>query len=92
MAKVELTRHLFTFFPQLADRELVIEASTVADVIQALETLAPGICFYLCDERGRLRTHVNIFIGNERIADRQRLGDRIAPDARVFIAQGLSGG
>lgn len=92
MVKVELTRHLFTFFPQLADKELVVEATTVAEVVQAIEKLAPGFAFYVCDERGRLRTHVNIFIGQDRVGDRHKLSDRVEPDARVYIMQALSGG
>lgn len=92
MAKVELTRHLYTFFPQLEGQEIEVEAETVADVVRAMEAIAPGFAFYICDERGRLRTHVNIFIGDERIIDRGRLSDRIEPDARVFIMQALSGG
>ncbi len=92
MAKVELTRHLYAFFPQLADKEVVVEASTVAEVIQAIENIAPGFAFYVCDERGRLRTHVNVFIGQERIADRHKLSDRVEPDSHVYIMQALSGG
>jgi sulfur-carrier protein len=91
MATVELTKHLYTFFPALEGRELVVEAATVADVVRELDRLAPGLAFYVC-ERGRLRMHVNIFVGDERIADRHRLSDPIAPDARVFILQALSGG
>ena len=92
MAKVELTRHLFTYFPQLEGQELVVDASTVADVVRELERMAPGLAFYLCDEAGRLRTHVNIFVGQQRVADRARLSDPVSADARVFIAQALSGG
>ena len=92
MAKVELTRHLFTFFPQLQGKELEVEAATVGDVVRALEAMAPGFAFYVCDERGRLRTHVNIFVGDEPIADRGRLTDPVKPDSRVFILQALSGG
>ena len=65
MAKVELTKHLFQFFPQLEGKELVVEAATVADVVRGLERIAPGFAFYVCDERGRLRQHVNMFIGEE---------------------------
>lgn len=54
--------------------------------------IAPGFAFYICDERGRLRRHVNIFVEEERIADRQRLTDRVEPNSRVFILQALSGG
>lgn len=92
MAKVELTRHLFTFFPHLEGRELVVDGATVADVVQGMEAIAPGFAFYVCDERGRLRTHVNIFVGNDRVADRTRLSDPVDADSRVFIAQALSGG
>lgn len=92
MAKVELTRHLFAFFPQLEGRELTVEAASVADVVRALEQLAPGFAFYVCDERGRLRIHVNIFVDADRIADRARLSDPVGPDSRVFIMQALSGG
>ncbi len=92
MAKVELTRHLYTFFPDLEGRDVLVEASTVADVVREMDKVAPGFAFYVCDERGRLRRHVNIFVEDERIADRQRLTDRVEPNSRVFIMQALSGG
>ena len=92
MAKVELTRHLYTFFPDLEGKDLVVEASTVAEVVREMEKVAPGFAFYVCDEIGRLRRHVNIFVEEERIADRKRLTDRVEPDSRVFIMQALSGG
>jgi sulfur-carrier protein len=92
VVRVELTQHLFQFFPQLKGRELVVEASTVAEVMQEMEKIVPGFAFYVCDERGRLRQHVNVFVDQEMIADRRRLSDRVAPDARVFIMQALSGG
>ena len=92
MAKVELTRHLYAFFPALQGKEIVVEAATVADVVREIETIAPGIGFYICDERGRLRRHVNVFVGEEPIVDRDGLSDAVGPDARVFILQALSGG
>lgn len=92
MAKVELTKHLFTFFPALAGRELVVSGATVADIVREIDALAPGFAFYVCDERGRLRMHVNIFIGDERVVDRQRLTDPVEPGATVHIMQALSGG
>jgi hypothetical protein len=92
MATVELTRHLFAHFPQLEGRELVVDAASVAEVVRELERIAPGFAFYVCDERGRLRTHVNIFIGNDRVADRTRLSDPVRAGSRVFIMQALSGG
>lgn len=92
MAHVVLTRHLHTFFPALAGDELRVEAASVAELVQALEQRAPGFAFYVCDEAGRLRPHVNIFVAKERIADRARLSDPLGPDTEVMILQALSGG
>ena len=92
MAKVELTRHLYAFFPQLEGKSIEVEATTVAEVVSEMERIAPGFAFYICDELGRLRTHVNIFVEEERLADRPKLSDRVEPSSRVFIMQALSGG
>ncbi len=92
MATVKLTRHLYTFFPDLEGRELHVEAETVAEVVREIDRLAPGLASYICDERGRLRSHVNIFIGDERISDRRRLTDPVRPESHVSILQALSGG
>jgi molybdopterin synthase sulfur carrier subunit len=64
----------------------------VAEVVAELERIAPGFAFYVCDELGRLRQHVNVFVGERRVADRERLSDPIDPAASVFILQALSGG
>ncbi len=89
---MHLTRHLYSFFPHLEGKELAVEASTVAEVVRALERLAPGIGFYVCDERGRVRRHVNIFVGKQMIRDRGGLTDPVAPGDEVHILQALSGG
>ena len=89
---MHLTRHLYSFFPHLEGKELAVEASTVAEVVRALEGLAPGIGFYVCDERGRVRRHVNIFVGKQMIRDRGGLTDPVAPGDEVHILQALSGG
>jgi hypothetical protein len=92
VATVTLTSHLFTFFPNLKGRALQVDATTVADVVRELEKLAPGFAFYVCDERNRLRKHVNIFVDKQMIGDRQALSDRLNSDSEVFVAQALSGG
>jgi molybdopterin converting factor small subunit len=92
MVTVHLTHHLYSFFPQLEGKDLAVEASTVGEVVRALEGLAPGIGFYICDERGRLRTHVNVFVGKQMIRDRRGLSDAVAAGDEVHILQALSGG
>lgn len=92
VVKVEFTSHLFQFFPALRGREITVEAGNVADVVRAMEALAPGFAFYVCDEAGRMRQHVNVFVGAERVKDRGTLGDAVAPGTRVLFLQALSGG
>lgn len=92
MPQVELTRHLYQFFPSLEGKRLEVEAKTIAEVVAAMEALAPGFAFYVCDERGRLRQHVNVFIGSQRVTDRATLTDPVEPSSRVSIIQALSGG
>jgi hypothetical protein len=89
---VEFTSHLFQFFPALRDRAVSVDAKTVAEVVRAVDALAPGFAFYVCDEAGRLRQHVLVYVGQERVRDRGTLSDPVDPDARVLIVQSLSGG
>lgn len=90
MAYVTFTRHLQRFFPSLGDGE--VPGATVRDVVDELERRHPGFRSFVVDETGRLRRHVNVFVGEEPIADRETLGDAIAPDAKLYILQALSGG
>lgn len=92
MAQVDITKHLATLFPQLAATPMSIIAPTLSDLVKQLDRIAPGVAFYICDERGRLRQHVNIFVDNEMLVDRRNLSDRLTDETRVFIAQALSGG
>lgn len=90
MPHVTFTRHLQRFFPTLTEGEY--PGTTVRELIDELERRYPGFASYVTDETGRLRRHVNVFVGEEPIYDRERLGDELAPDDHVFILQALSGG
>ena len=92
MPTVEVARHLHRFFPALATGPRQVEAATAAEVVQALDQELPGFADYIVDERGALRIHVNMFIGEAKVLDRKALSDRVAPDATVYIFQALSGG
>ena len=92
MPRVALTQHLYQFFPDLKNEDIQVEGSTVAEVIAAMEARVPGFAFYVCDERDRLRQHVNIFVGTERVKDRVTLTDPVPDSTTVHIIQALSGG
>lgn len=91
MATVHIARHLLAFFPQL-DSPRVVRATTAAEVVRALEADAPGIGGYVCDELGRLRPHVNLFVDGAMVRDRRGLSDAVPDGAVVHILQALSGG
>ncbi|CAM2005826.1 MoaD/ThiS family protein [Acanthopleuribacter pedis] len=90
MAQVAFTRNLQRFFPDLEETE--VPAQTVAALIQALDQRWPKLSSYLVDDQGRLRRHVNIFVDEVIIRDRETLSDTLHADAKVFIVQALSGG
>lgn len=91
MPRVSFTRHLQTFFPKLKMGEEV-PGTTVREVIAELEKRYPGFALYVGDETGRLRRHVNVFVGQDPICDRETLADAVSPGDELFILQALTGG
>lgn len=90
MPKVKFTSALKRFFPSL--QETVVEANSIYEVITELEQKHPGLSTYLVDDTGKLRQHVNVFIKNELIHDRDKLSDAVQKNDEVLIFQALSGG
>jgi molybdopterin converting factor small subunit len=91
MAQVTLTRHLQRFFPTLKEVEEV-PGATVRELLDELDRRYPGLAAYIVDETGRVRRHVNVFVREEPIYDRESLADKVAPGDKVHILQALSGG
>lgn len=92
MPTVEFTSHLHALFPVLAGGPVVVDATTVGEVVRAVDAKAPGFAFYVCDELGRMRQHVLAYVDGRRATDRGTLTDPVGPGARVLIVQALSGG
>lgn len=90
MPVVKFTKNLERFFPTL--KETQVEGTTVAQVVAALDRCYPGLADYIVDERGTLRKHVNIFVGDTMIDDRDTLADTVSADSKIYVFQALSGG
>jgi len=90
MPKVRFTSHLQRFFPDISEVE--IEGKTVDEVLHRLEERFPGLRAYIVDQNGALRQHVNIFVSEELIHDREMLSDPVEIDSSIYILQALSGG
>lgn len=92
MATVEMTAHLYRFFPMLENRVITVPAGSVAEVLFEVDKIAAGFSDYVLDERGVLRRHVNIAVDDTVVIDRKTLSDYVAENATMYIFQALSGG
>ena len=90
MARIKFTAALTRFFPNLTEME--IQGTTVNEALLNVEKKYPGILNYIVEDNGQLRKHINIFLGEELIKDRQTMQDKIAPKDELLIFQALSGG
>jgi sulfur-carrier protein len=90
MANIHFTSALKRFYPEI--KSIKMDAVTVADVLQNLDKTYMGMTDFLIDEHGNLRDHINIFIGDKLIEDREKLSDAIKENDEILIFQALSGG
>ncbi|MFO1414748.1 MAG: MoaD/ThiS family protein [Burkholderiales bacterium] len=67
----------------------VADGATLADVLAALDAAYPGIRFRMVDEAGRVRPHVQVFVGGSIERDPAA---PVPQGAEVFIVGALSGG
>lgn len=84
---VTLTPVLMRLFPGCPHR-VVVDAPTVAAMIDALDARWPGMRDRLCDSTPRIRRHVNVFIDGTRGA----LEAELRSGAEIFIVTAISGG
>jgi molybdopterin converting factor small subunit len=79
--------------PPLRDRadgrsEVRVAGSTVVEALRSLERDHPKLIGWVLDDRGRVREHVAVFLGGERV-----LGDEpVAEQDRLEIIGAVSGG
>lgn len=90
MPRIQFTSNLKRFYPTLSDTE--IHGVTVSELIGKIDEKYPGLKNYIVDDQRRLRHHVNIFINEKMIKDRETLSDTVDETDQIFIMQALSGG
>ena len=90
MIKVKFTSALKQFFPDLRAQEF--QGTSIKEIIASIDAIYPGMQNYLLEEDGSLRKHVNIFVRDEMMTDRDTLSDTLAEGDEVLIFQALSGG
>jgi molybdopterin converting factor small subunit len=69
-------------------RELELDGSTVAEVLEALEREHPDVRGWILDERGLIREHINVFVNKEYGREDTAVDAR----DRLHILPAISGG
>jgi sulfur-carrier protein len=86
-ALAEVTAGNRTITVELADDE-----PTVAAVLDLVAATYPALERRIRDERGTVRTHVNLFVGADNVKDLDGLDSRIGPGDELSIIAAISGG
>ena len=72
--------------------ELSLTAATVRAALEQLEKNYPSLHRNVCDETGRVRRHVNLFVNHSHIRDREGLDTALVPGDVIMILPAVSGG
>ena len=73
-------------------REIPVAAGSVRAALEALERGHPTLYVCICDETGKVRRHVNLFVNTSHMRDRQGLDTPLAPGDVLTILPAVSGG
>ena len=69
-----------------------VDAGTVGQVLDHLDSRYPGFRASVCDENGSLRRFINIYIDGEDVRFLENLSTPVSDGAEVAIVPAISGG
>lgn len=72
--------------------KLEVQADTIDKTVSELTLNFPELKKHLLDEKGQLRSFVNIFVGNDDIRDLQQGQTPIKADTVISIVPAIAGG
>jgi len=72
--------------------EVTADGSSVGDIVNALEAQFPGIKERLCDDSGKLRRFVNVYLNNEDIRFEQNEETPVKDGDELSIIPAIAGG
>ena len=71
---------------------LSLSCPTVRAALQQIEQSHPALYTSVCDETGAVRRHVNLFVNNSHIRERDGLDTPLQPGDVLTIMPAVSGG
>jgi molybdopterin converting factor small subunit len=72
--------------------ELRLDAESVRGALEEIERRHPALYRSVCDETGRVRQHVGLFVNSNHIRDREGLDTTLEPGDVITILPAVSGG
>lgn len=72
--------------------ELPFSVFGLTDLLAQLEAQYPQLHRNVCDETGRLRQHLNLFVNSDNVRDRSGLETAVASGDVITILPAVSGG
>ena len=69
-----------------------INASTIEETVQELTLNFPDLKKHLLDEKGQIRSFINIFVGDSDIRDLQQEKTTVTSDTTISIVPAIAGG
>ena len=72
--------------------QLPSSARTIRDALAALERTQPALYPNICDETGKVRRHLNVFVNVTNMRDLNGIDTPIADGDEVTILPAVSGG
>ena len=94
---MEVRVHVPTALRELSDGRSTLTldlrgGATVAELLDAVARSHPALGRRIRDERGELRVHVNLFVGDENVRTLEGTGTSLHPGTSVSILAAISGG
>jgi sulfur-carrier protein len=74
------------------ESEVSADGSTLAEVIENLDTSYPGIKGRILDEQGAIRRFVNVYVGNDDVRFLDALDTKTPDGAQVSVIPAVAGG
>ena len=87
---IQIPRELRVFCG--GSRTLDVSASSVREALELLEQQHPLIHRNICDETGRLRRHINVFVNSALMRERHDLRTMLKSGDVITIVPAVSGG
>ena len=72
--------------------EIALAARSLRAVLEELERRHPALHRSICDETGKLRRHINLFVNTDHMRDRDGLDTALESGDVVTIMTAVSGG